>query len=324
MPSSGQDAILALPGGAVGSQSVEPTQSSAAEAHSMKQLTHLRDGRKTAEYLLDLSAVIIGRGQSATLRLDDNRQVSRQHAVIRLDSKSGEYVLEDIGGANGTFVNGQQVESYILRPGDHIVLGRDTLRFDFATRLAISLKERLAEDDDAEVETRGHGAISDEAVLQSISEDNIDPADSLAAVREERLLSRTEPPADAGEVRFEHTTVAGEDEVKRQLAEMMLKAEPHVVLRVGGTEELIALKNPPVLVGHTAACAIRLPGRRFFGKIAASLVQQSGGWCLVPESPFWSPVLLDDQKIERIRRLEAGDWLYLRGAELVYSAGEDR
>ncbi len=321
MPSSGRGAILAAPGGPVGSQSVDPTLSSAAEARPMRQLTHLRDGRKTAEYLLDLSAVIIGRGQSATLRLDDNRQVSRQHAVIRLDSKSGEYVLEDIGGANGTFVNGQQVESYLLRPGDHIVLGRDTLRFDFATRLAISLKDRVAE---GELETHGHNAISDEAVLQSISEDNVDPVNSLAAVREERLEHRPETPAAGSEVRYEHTTVAGEDEVKRQLAEMMLKAEPHVVLRIDGKEELIALKNPPVLVGHTAACAIRLPGRRFFGKIAASLVQQSGGWCLVPESPFWSPVLLDDQKIERIRRLEAGDWLYLRGAELVYSSGEDR
>jgi DNA-binding response OmpR family regulator len=62
--------------------------------------------------------VIIGRSEDCDVVLVE-RQVSRRHAQIRrLDSQ---YVLEDLGSRNGTYVNGREVTGpHILQDGDEI------------------------------------------------------------------------------------------------------------------------------------------------------------------------------------------------------------
>ncbi|MFQ5812802.1 MAG: FHA domain-containing protein [Anaerolineae bacterium] len=62
--------------------------------------------------------VTIGRGEDCDVVLME-RQVSRHHAQIRrLDSQ---YVLEDLGSRNGTYVNGREVtEPCVLQDGDEI------------------------------------------------------------------------------------------------------------------------------------------------------------------------------------------------------------
>jgi pSer/pThr/pTyr-binding forkhead associated (FHA) protein/S1-C subfamily serine protease len=68
--------------------------------------------------------LIIGR-QNADLLLDDP-QVSRRHAVVR--AVDGELEIEDLGSANGTFVNGARVESpRRLSAGDEIAIGPTVL-----------------------------------------------------------------------------------------------------------------------------------------------------------------------------------------------------
>ncbi|MBL8919320.1 MAG: sigma 54-interacting transcriptional regulator [Myxococcaceae bacterium] len=66
--------------------------------------------------------VVLGRGDDATLRLDD-AAASRRHAVLHL----GPVVrLEDLGSANGTTVRGRKLnagESVDVLPGDSIELG---------------------------------------------------------------------------------------------------------------------------------------------------------------------------------------------------------
>lgn len=62
--------------------------------------------------------LIIGREESCDLVIAD-RQVSRQHARIRLEADR--YLLEDLGSKNGTFVNGQELPGvYPLQDGDEI------------------------------------------------------------------------------------------------------------------------------------------------------------------------------------------------------------
>lgn len=60
----------------------------------------------------------------------DTKFVSRRHAQI---TRSGsEYVLIDLGSANGTFVNGTQLSTHaprILRSGDRITIGKAHLVF---------------------------------------------------------------------------------------------------------------------------------------------------------------------------------------------------
>jgi S1-C subfamily serine protease len=69
--------------------------------------------------------VVLGREEGCDVVLDDEK-VSRQHASLFVD-EHGRTVLEDLGSTNGTFVDGNRVESpVVLRGGEEVRLG-DTL-----------------------------------------------------------------------------------------------------------------------------------------------------------------------------------------------------
>ena len=70
--------------------------------------------------------VIIGRAPEVDVRLDAPN-VSRRHASLR---KMGEqYILEDLGSVNGTYVNDQRIQSTGLQDGDLIEIGKFLLVF---------------------------------------------------------------------------------------------------------------------------------------------------------------------------------------------------
>jgi len=70
------------------------------------------------KWVLDKETVILGRDENCDVVLPE-RLVSRRHAAIRC--KDGEYVLEDLGSKNRTFLNGQVVTGPVaLQDGDEI------------------------------------------------------------------------------------------------------------------------------------------------------------------------------------------------------------
>lgn len=67
--------------------------------------------------------IFIGRDIANDILIND-AEVSRRHA--RLSVQAGNYVIEDLGSTNGTFVNGQRlVGPRVLRPGDMLLLGEN-------------------------------------------------------------------------------------------------------------------------------------------------------------------------------------------------------
>jgi pSer/pThr/pTyr-binding forkhead associated (FHA) protein len=78
----------------------------------------------------------IGREEGNPIQLNDER-VSRFHLKIQEDQNK--IVLTDLQSTNGTKVNGESVQLWVLRPGDVISLGRTVLLFgsreDIAARL---------------------------------------------------------------------------------------------------------------------------------------------------------------------------------------------
>ncbi|MEW2304228.1 FHA domain-containing protein [Streptomyces sp. NPDC006655] len=85
--------------------------------------------------------VTFGRNSENTVVIS-SPSVSRFHAEIVFDEDRG-YVLRDLESSNGTLVNGAEVESRLLQPGDVITLGDQEFRFEVAdamqTLMALSL-----------------------------------------------------------------------------------------------------------------------------------------------------------------------------------------
>lgn len=72
-------------------------------------------------YALEKNELTIGRDMANDIVISDP-EVSRRHARIFLQGTN--YVLEDLGSTNGTFVNRQRLMGpYVLRPGEVITLG---------------------------------------------------------------------------------------------------------------------------------------------------------------------------------------------------------
>src|SRR3990167_7327096 len=71
---------------------------------------------------------VIGRSREVDVLLADPA-VSREHAVICREG--GRFVLEDLGSANGTKLNGAAVERATLSEGDLIQIGDSVIIFTF-------------------------------------------------------------------------------------------------------------------------------------------------------------------------------------------------
>jgi len=70
--------------------------------------------------------ITIGREEDNDIQLNDER-VSRVHAKLQEDR--GQIILTDLNSTNGSRVNGHPVQLRVLRPGDHLQIGRCTLLY---------------------------------------------------------------------------------------------------------------------------------------------------------------------------------------------------
>ena len=84
---------------------------------------------------------VMGRGSTANIRLTDEG-ISRRHARILVDGKT--VSIEDLGSANGMFVNGERVGTAPLKDGDQIQLGGTTiLKFTYHDSLEEDFQRQM-------------------------------------------------------------------------------------------------------------------------------------------------------------------------------------
>ncbi len=99
-------------------------------------------------YALEGDEISIGRGRESDLYLDSDG-VSRKHA--RIVRQGGEYVLEDLGSTNGTFLQQDggedvRVRFHALQPGDRVRIGTHVvMRFAFLDENESRLQRQLYE-----------------------------------------------------------------------------------------------------------------------------------------------------------------------------------
>jgi len=101
----------------------------------MAHLILLLDGQATTIELTS-NETLLGRDKSCTLEIKSG-MVSRKHA--RVFKSADEFLVEDMGSGNGTFVNGSKIDGpKSIKHGDRIKLGPVLLRFE--NNSAVELK----------------------------------------------------------------------------------------------------------------------------------------------------------------------------------------
>jgi adenylate cyclase len=93
----------------------------------MARLQILAGAGSTTHELEDTETVTIGRGPSNRIALADLAASSRHSQLVK-DSLG--WRIEDRGSRNGTFVNGEQIQSAHLRHGDQIQVGATEILFE--------------------------------------------------------------------------------------------------------------------------------------------------------------------------------------------------
>ena len=112
----------------------------------------LQDG-SSRTYLVHEGSNILGRSNDADFRLPDTG-VSRQHAEITWDGEVA--VLVDLQSTNGTTVNEEPVENWMLADGDVITLGHSHIEVRIVEPLAQAAAAADAHQDVPEAQVDAH------------------------------------------------------------------------------------------------------------------------------------------------------------------------
>jgi pSer/pThr/pTyr-binding forkhead associated (FHA) protein len=94
------------------------------------------------EYPLDKPEITIGRAPNSDILLSKDKLTSRRHATVHYEN--GRYTVRDERSANGTFVNGQQIEELVpveLNDGDHLGIGEHELIFQVFGSVAYQVQD---------------------------------------------------------------------------------------------------------------------------------------------------------------------------------------
>jgi pSer/pThr/pTyr-binding forkhead associated (FHA) protein len=86
--------------------------------------------KKTFEILED-KMIVFGREDHAEFQILKDSQISREHFAIEKD-EDGKFVLIELGASNGTYLNGEKLESNSITKlvhGDEIKAGRQVFTF---------------------------------------------------------------------------------------------------------------------------------------------------------------------------------------------------
>jgi pSer/pThr/pTyr-binding forkhead associated (FHA) protein len=118
------DTTVSLDADALAEQ-LDPTAPDPAREDA-RSFTITRGPGAGSRFRLDAPEVRIGRHPEAHILLDDVT-VSRRHALLTV--LEDDVVLTDQASLNGTYVDGERVDSHVLSDGDEVQIGRFVLLF---------------------------------------------------------------------------------------------------------------------------------------------------------------------------------------------------
>lgn len=85
-------------------------------------------GKAVGSFIQLEDELVFGRSAEAPADLGGDPALSRRHARVRRTSE-GQFLIEDLGSANGTYLNGKRIDALqVLSPGDRVELGDSVLQ----------------------------------------------------------------------------------------------------------------------------------------------------------------------------------------------------
>lgn len=117
------------------------------ETKSTFTLTAYQNGKPIYEFTLDRTKAILGRGEKSDFKVEDTR-LSFYHAFVEI--VPGGVRILDLSSVNGTFLNGEKVDSCFLSAGDRVNFGG--LEFIIAEQIQETITEIIDEDHNKVVE----------------------------------------------------------------------------------------------------------------------------------------------------------------------------
>jgi pSer/pThr/pTyr-binding forkhead associated (FHA) protein len=111
--------------------SIEPERTHTFLENHRASVTILRGPAAGTEFELNGLRAIVGRGESAQIRIDD-ASISSEHAAFEIDRNG--IGIRDLASTNHVLVNGAEVLSSALKHGDRVQLGECELQFVIEAR----------------------------------------------------------------------------------------------------------------------------------------------------------------------------------------------
>jgi predicted component of type VI protein secretion system len=257
----------------------------------MPKLVLLFEGRVLKETpVSQTTPVTIGRLPDNTIVID-NTAVSSHH--VRIGREGPQFVVEDLGSTNGTFVNGEKVAKRPLRHGDTILVGKHKLFFD---------RMGEAEFEGAELPGRELPDFGGTVILDA------DQQQRLLAAAQARILAR------AAAV----TPPSTPDAAPAPDAASAPPKKPTVgrlyVLRGRSDLTEYRLDSPTAAIGRSNEALVRLHGW-FKPRLAVEIARMGESYVATPVS---GRALVNGQPLQNRRGLEHGDVLEVGGLELEF------
>lgn len=244
------------------------------------------------------SPVTIGRVPGNTIAID-NPAVSSQHARVIVEG--GQYVVEDLGSTNGTFVKEQAIKKHILQEGDVIRIGKHTLTFYGI----------------------GKGEVVEEAPAAAAAGDPVQALGGtvfLDTKSQKELLAKVKAAAAAGQASGAEGAGAAAQVAVPKAAVAAAAAKPGLLTVVSGRTDQpqYTLEAQTTLVGKSQSALIRLKGW-FKPDVAAAITKKGAGYLV---TPLKGKTLVNGQPLKQGYELKVGDVLSISGVTMQYSQRE--
>ncbi|MBK8783714.1 MAG: FHA domain-containing protein [Anaerolineales bacterium] len=245
-----------------------------AQSNSFKlSLINDQSSTPSKEFELTKPEIIIGREDSVDITIPASA-VSRRHARLMLEGEN--YVLEDLGSSNGTFVNDEElVQRRPLKSGDKIRLGQIINLVYYAPVVE-----------------------SDKTVLRSVDSDKT----VFRSTEPDKTVARVAPAKPA----YVMQTIMGEAPIIPQAS---TGPRQLVVTIAGGNAQTINLTHTSFSIGRLETNDIVIPSQIVSSRHARLEQVNGGGYKLIVIPEAKNPIQFEGRPIDGSHVLRHGDML---------------